>query len=267
MTKVYQRVGFKESPFNSASVFLAGIECEIEGLHPEICVLAKPELRTSAYEGFGIIADGSLRNNGAEFVSKVFTRPILVEHFKALQEELSFVDRDNAFSSRTSTHVHVNVRSLEEEQAKNMLLLYSLYEDFFFMLVDSTRRGNIHCVPLTETYLPNRYMLPLMDLAHSWHKYTALNVVPMFKLGSFEFRHLQGTGDAVLLNEWLTVLENLWLVSQEITVNKGFLQSAAAIEGTFERIFGQSAKIMAVKNSLFNVIRNTLLDVKFAFVV
>lgn len=264
--KVYQRIGFKDSPYNNTPVFLAGIECEIEGLSEHIAVKARPDLKVSDYEGFGIIQDGSLRHNGVEFVSKVFDRPTLVSYFKTLHNNLEFQEGVERFSPRTSTHVHVNVRSLEETHVKNMILLYALYEDFFFMMVDSNRRGNIHCVPLTETYLVNKYRHDYLELAQAWHKYTALNLLPMLKLGSFEFRHLQGTDDAELLNQWLTTLENLWQVCQVCTVDVEFLRSPTRIEEVFISIFGHVPKIMGVRSSLFQVIRNTLLDVKFAFV-
>jgi hypothetical protein len=147
-------------------------------------------------------------------------------------------------------------------------LLYALYEEFFFAMVEQGRRGNIHCVPLTETHLPGNYALPIEKLAQQgrWHKYTALNILPLTTLGTVEFRHLQGTDDVELFGEWLQLLENLWKLSQETTITVEALVSEEVLKSWWKELFGHSKRIMALEPAFNNTIANSLLDVKFAFI-
>ena len=234
--------------------FLAGIECEIEavrGLSNEV-------------EYFKAENDGSLRNHGIEYISLPMTRDILVPQFKKLHANLLYFDRTQAFSPRTSTHVHINCRTLDTDQLKTLLLLYALYEEVFFGMVSADRRTNIHCVPLTETYLPSRYRQDVKALLKGWHKYTAFNLLPLVSQGTVEFRHLQGTDDAALLDEWLTCIQNLWEMSQTTVITRENIVSPRQLNTWFRDIFSHSPRAMAFEPALPNMIQNSLIDVKFA---
>jgi hypothetical protein len=235
--------------------FFAGIECEIESVKPE-----------QNFTNFTSTHDGSLRNDGMEFISNPLPRDVLLSSFRNLHTSIEYYDPDVAFSPRTSTHVHINCRSLTEEQTRDMVLFYALFEEFFFTMVDKHRRTNIHCVPLTETFLPQVYKYDLRKCINNWHKYTALNILPLFKLGTIEFRHLQGTGDDALLDEWVTTLENLWRLCQRDTITATALANPEQIKSWWRELFGHSPRIMALEPALPNMIQNSLIDVKFAFV-
>lgn len=247
--------GFHEHPLNTSMEFVAGIECEIESVANA----------NDGFEGFEATEDGSLRNNGVEFISKPFPKAALLEHFGNLHDNLVFKNKEQAFSPRTSTHVHINCRSLEASQVRTLVLLYALYEEFFFAMCEHGRRDNIHCVPLTETYLTGHYNHDLKKLIAIWHKYTALNIIPLSKLGTVEFRHLQGTDNPVLLEEWLTALENLWLLAQREPLSGENLANEDVLRSWWYRLFGHVPRIMALSPSFNNIIANSLLDVKLAF--
>lgn len=247
--------GLDPSHLNSAREFYAGVECEIESVKEQ-----------DEFEGFSCTEDGSLRNHGVEYISIPLERDKLVQCFTDLHATIEFYNPEEAFSSRTSTHVHINCRALEPEQTKTLVLLYALYEDFFFAMVEQNRRGNIHCVPLTETHLPGNYAMPIEKLCGRWHKYTALNILPLQKLGTVEFRHLQGTNDVVLFGEWLMLLENLWKLAQQTTITVEALTNEAVLKSWWKELFGHSKKIMALEPAFSNTIANNLLDVKFAFI-
>lgn len=241
---------------NKSTVFIAGIECEIEGV-----------VGTPQFQHFSTTKDGSLRHEGLEFISHPLPIGTLLEAFTNLHGELElFSVPEGNFSPRTSTHVHINCRTLESEQVKTLLLLYALYEEYFFLLVSPARRGNIHCVPLTETHLPEMYERPIECLVDRWHKYTALNLLPLSSLGTVEFRHLQGTGDPQVLEEWLTCLERLWELCQRASITKESLSSATTLEQWYAHIFGHSEKMRAMAPTLPSLISNTLIDVKFALI-
>lgn len=243
-----------DHPLNKQNIFIAGIECEIE------CIGSKKNTGI-----FRATEDGSLRNDGVEYISEPTTRPNLVHEFRNLHATIDNYDRSKCFSPRTSTHVHVNCRPFTMEQVKNLVLLYALFEEFFFTMVSKDRRHNIHCVPLTETFLPNLYRRDLGSMVEGWHKYTAFNLLPLVKQGSVEFRHLQGTDDPVLLDQWLTCLEQLWLLARDTTVTAEALTDTSLLQRWWQSIFDHCPQIMALNPAFPTMIANPLMDVKFAF--
>lgn len=254
MSKLKAYYDWKNPEFTDFNGFLAGIECEIEsviGLREDV-------------EGFAAEADGSLRNNGVEYISLPMTRDHLIPQFKKLHANIRYRDKKEAFTPRTSTHVHVNCRTLDLDQLKQLMLFYALFEEVFFAMVDPIRRNNIHCVPLTETYLPNKYRADMRNVIKGWHKYTAFNLLPIITQGTVEFRHLQGTDDPVLLDEWLTSIQNLWELCQASAITKDNIVSPRQISSWFNDIFSHSQRALALEPALPNMIQNSLIDVKFA---
>jgi hypothetical protein len=239
--------------YATAQGFLAGLECEIES------VKGGP----NDLGNFKVVPDGSLRNHGAEYVTAFpQARKRLIDDFTTLHKSLKL--GEEPFSERTSTHVHINVSSMQVEHARQMVLLYALFEEFFFCMVKPNRRDNIHCVPLTETPLPGHYHKQFTNMVPSWSKYTALNLGRVRDLGTMEFRHMHGTNDVELMNIWLNVLENLWTVAQRVTIDEKTLSDRKNIMEWFEAIFFPADKVMMLKPSLFDIIRNSLIDVKLS---
>lgn len=242
--------------YAAVNVCVFGLECEVERV--------VNGGKNTPY--FRCVQDGSLRHNGFEYTSLIPNeRNQVMTAFKSLYEkDLKLSDKEDPFSERTSTHVHMNVSSMEVDHTKQLILLYALFEEFFFSLVKPCRRDNIHCVPLTETHLPAKYSGNLLDMVKSWSKYTALNLGRMHDLGTVEFRHLHGTKDPEELETWLHVLENLWKLSQRVRIDAASLSNQQEIEQWFELIFFPSNKVMMLKPSLFSIIRNSLIDVKMS---
>lgn len=256
MSNIAERFDLKDwFKLDGKPAFFAGIECEIESVKPD-----------QSFPNFTATHDGSLRNDGIEFISNPLPRETLLAAFRNLHTTIEYYESEDAFSPRTSTHVHINCRSLSETQARDLILFYALFEEFFFTLVDKDRRANIHCVPLTETFLPQIYKYDLRKYINNWHKYTALNILPLTKFGTIEFRHLQGTSDSVLLDEWVTTLENLWKLCQRDTITADSLANPDQVKSWWREVFGHVPRIMALEPALPNMIQNSLLDVKFAFV-
>ena len=190
---------------NLPNVFIAGAELEIEGVRDW-------SKAWCADNGVNIENDGSLRNGGKEFLlppSKLKQLSTLFEEFHGRLEI-----RGEAFSARTSTHVHVNCLYCTEEQVRDLLYLYAIFEPLAFAYVGEDRRENIHCMPLWSTNMPNHYALATRFIHQKWHKYTALNLLPLNELGTVEFRHLYGTKDVNVFTTWLEFLETLWTEAQ-----------------------------------------------------
>lgn len=156
---------------------------------------------------WGVDSDGSLRNNGVEFISV----PLQTKYTgSALQTLFSMQGGKLDFSKRTSIHIHMNVRDMTYEQLMNLILIYCCFEDALFTFAGEWRKKTIFCVPLTETnMLLNPSMLEAPGYIMSggkWLKYSALNLLPVHLQGTVEFRHLQGTQNVNYITTWINLL-------------------------------------------------------------
>jgi len=203
---------------SEATSFICGTEYEIEGiksinfkgletLYPQHLSLSD-ETVYWALPTIGLMRDGSLRNNGVEFITAPVNYNEALNLFKILHSALQL--GPNPYTVRTSIHVHVNMRSMSLDQTKHFLLLYALLEPVFLEFAGPVRKHNIHCVPLNFTILPTIYHKSINDIIKGWSKYSALNLLPLKSLGTIEFRHLYGTGDFMVYQQWLTMIKSLW---------------------------------------------------------
>ena len=253
MTTIQQRFGLNDALSQKDTPLMFGTECEIESVYD-----------FSRGEWWNIEADGSLRNNGQEFISIPLDKERSIKAFEYLHKHLSYRNKDEAFSPRTSIHVHVNCKNLEEDVVKNVLLLYALYEEVFFMQVDPSRKDNIHCVALSDTHLPHRYNFRVVDLQAAWSKYTAFNLKPLASYGTIEFRHSEGHADVKRYTEWLTVLENLFNLAKSVKVEPVTL-TQENVTLWFDQIFGHVQDYPSIRLRLSHYVENSLIDVKLAF--
>lgn len=189
-----------------------GIEVEVEGITNH--VISGPY--------WSSVEDGSLRNNGREFVS-VPLRGQSIE--KALTQLSKFLDESNGthdFSERTSIHVHVNARDMKASQIFGFILTYLVFEPMLYKFVYDTgerdRSQSIFCVPVgvagntVGLYQALQYFdkgnaaSAITYLAQSWKKYTGMNCIPLIRKGTLEFRQMAGTKDVEKIIEWINIL-------------------------------------------------------------
>jgi hypothetical protein len=235
--------------------FIAGLECEIE----EIITHPVP----SPNNKWVVINDGSLRNCGFEYLSNPQKIEPLLKDFEWLHKNIKVNEKGDPFSSRTSIHVHVNISSMDAAAVRNLVLLYALYEECFFMLAKPERRDNIHCVPLSETHLSRYYKHDIVNFFKNWSKYTALNLKRMQDLGTVEFRHLHGTRDVNELSQWLYTLKNLYTLAKSVTINEKTLTDVSILKW-FNTIFKDAPVVLKIQPTLFEIIRNSLIDIKLS---
>ena len=257
MSMVYQEYGSNvahSALMNPLAPRYVGLECEIEGIVGH----GKAEQL-----GFRVDQDGSLRNSGYEYISAPITIPEAVDGFKKLHATIR-TKEGQKFSNRTSIHVHVNCSAYELNQVRNIILLYALFEEAFFLMVESDRRDNIHCVPLTETYLPNLYRDNLNRLQERWQKYTALNIKPLTQYGTIEFRHMHGHDDGVLMAEWLGIINNLFNRGLRVPINRDALKEENLREA-FNEIFAGS-RLSNQWVLVRSLMVNQIIDVKLAVI-
>lgn len=238
--------------------FISGVEHEIEN------VLSYDALN---HTYFHTESDNSLRNNGVEFISNPLNFVSQVCAFDNLHGSIKYRPKggvDDAFTDRTSIHVHVNCMDLSLEATKAFILWYALFEPVFFSFVDKKRPNSIYCVPLDQTVLPNHYSKSVNHLTQMWSKYTAFNILPLRSQGTIEFRHMHGTNDKVLFVEWLTAIKQLWEYSQKNFPSKLTLKKDSFVRDAFDEIF-RSTRGATIGSSVTGLVENTLIDLKLSF--
>ena len=181
------------------------------------------------------VRDGSLRNRGLEYVSKPLFGLDLV---KAL-DKLGTALRSSGGAEvtyRCGLHIHMDVSDMVFEELKSLLVIYSLFERSLFRHVGEDREDNIYCIPYWKNPLPieNFCMLDFRSLdpsilkqqfddhmltseeqinnsilgriTETSSKYSALNLRPIPRQGSIEFRQGLSTLNMEEVKEWIRLL-------------------------------------------------------------
>ena len=180
---------------------LYGVELEIESV-------GDPE----QWKVPGIVyeRDGSLRNNGMEFI----TSPMTYSNLKYCLE--TFFTKNPItpanYSERTSIHVHTNCLNLTWEQVKALCLVYQVLEKLLFVWVGGDRDKNIFCVPWHQTNLTYKALKDDHDVTkfRNWQKYTALNLLPLYTQGTVEWRHMYGHCDVQKILLWCQIINHIY---------------------------------------------------------
>lgn len=142
---------------------------------------------------WGLFTDGSLRNNGVEFVTvpnlricSLYTAlTILSEHFHKVQL---------SFSHRTSVHVHHNMLYKTFAEVESAYALYLLAERDLYVLAGLSRINSPFC-------RPNTWVRDITGKS----RYFGLNRLALGKYASFEFRQLEGNLNAERIFHWVVI--------------------------------------------------------------
>jgi hypothetical protein len=207
----------------SADAF--GIEIELEGLPKDIAIPKQQYNNPEPVVGVGIVGDyviephatahedGSLRNRGIEFVTRVLSSEKEVN--EAL-DTLQYVAKKLKLktSNRAGIHVHENVQHLTFHEVWDYLCLYILFEPALFDFIGEGRERSVYSRPLIK-HIPRdifRNMAVYMKadmFPVTEHKYYALNVSSLSRFGTVEYRHMKSTLDFDRLREWLSIIRFL----------------------------------------------------------
>jgi hypothetical protein len=269
MTKLteYYDIVLMHNGLAHSEEFVCGTEYEIEDIKyiklPQHETLNRNMLNLSDHTPYwigdvGLVHDGSLRNNGVEFITKPLGFDDALNTFKILHDGLTL--GPDPYTSRTSIHVHVNMASMTMAQLKHFLLTYALLEPVFFEVAGETRKHNIHCVPLSFTILPSIYHKPIQDIVKAWTKYSAFNLMPIKTQGTVEFRHLYGTGDFEVYQKWLTLIKELW----DYVYNNDPTYLEKMLRAEYSPQYIQHSVLPSSKN-IYADYSASLIDVKLAF--
>lgn len=196
---------------------LVGIEVEVEGW-PYPTNDTKNPISNHISEFWAGKADGSLRNNGIEFMTQPILGSDIISALALFEEGMAQVAAKIKFSVRTSVHVHVDVRDLTSEELRSVILMYSILERLIFNEIFPTRRDSVFCVPLySENGVKNRIVSifdsiaqgeqnKVFDTLRSTPRYMGLNLAAIIKYSTIEFRHSIGTARKEVLTNWLNTI-------------------------------------------------------------
>jgi hypothetical protein len=204
-----------EPTIGPAPSLLYGVELEIEGCSHT------PE--DHLVPGLVHHRDGSLRNNGAEFV----TKPMAMRELRYVLGMFFNKNKFNEenYSERCSVHVHANIGDLGFDEIQSILTLYLVFERLLFRWIGQERNNNIFCVPLHETLiipemLSKETFMETQQLWSTWPKYTALNLRPMYNQSTIEFRHMGGTHSLDRILTWCSLIGCLFSYAKDRNVNE-----------------------------------------------
>lgn len=183
---------------------------------------------------WNFVEDGSLRE-GTEFI---FKGPMVGANITSALDEMDTflkVYRRNGkpvkVTDRCSVHVHLDVRDLNESQLNNLILIYLSVERVIFQYINPLRLKNNYCRPLSDSsfkYTLNDMLSQAKDknlssLCHvvkrDCDKYSALNVLPITKFGSIEFRHHHGTTNVSDIKDWINIILSLKVISRSLSID------------------------------------------------
>lgn len=240
-SKTLREIGYcGREPLSLLGGVPVGIEVELEGI----------TRRPPEFKMWRVTEDGSLRDNGKEFVScplREATVPV------ALNELCSWLKAATyRVSGRCSVHVHVQASHLTESQFIKTMILYSIVERFVFQFASQERfkYKNKFCVSYEDM---NFIRLLSHDVLKrsvpSWGgdgKYAALNTSRLRDLGTIEFRMREGTGNYHRIYEWYVILRGLIYAAGKLTLDDMLTLPADVL---LERVFPEYCADIIVKAS------------------
>lgn len=166
------------------------------------------------------VEDGSLRNNGIEYI---FSEPLygtgIKEALDGMQEHVNNISPD--VGARTSVHVHLNVSDMDVDQLMTLIILYLVFEKAIVSYHGGMREDNIFCVPYYKApdalaqlihLFQHQNEVSSMDvrsILSGFNKYYGLNIGAVIQHGSLEFRHMAGTTDMNKVREWICIIQQL----------------------------------------------------------
>jgi len=166
---------------------------------------------------WNVKSDGSLRDNGVEFVTKKLFGKDLAVALNELNLYLVATTVPNSISSdRCSVHIHLDVTDLNKNEYARLLIDYAIFENVLFNYCGVHRKENLYCLPFAKSDDFKRTLsniltsvekdLDFKKYVNGFPKYSALNLKATSTYGSLEFRLHGGTYDMMRVKEWINII-------------------------------------------------------------
>lgn len=221
-----------------------GLELEVEAHNRVPLVVPDP---------WEVKEDGSLRHTAREYVSRGVQK-LDTNFLTSLIKLCELInDKENRIildSPRTSVHVHINAGKFPFLTTVTAALAWWLYEDYIIQLCcnSRTRKGNHFCLPLSQAsgMLDSlRYVFEngnTTALNNDNLKYGAQNLWSLTRIGSVEYRCLEGRYDPKYIYQYANMLYQLY-----VRVQHQFPDPAALMRAVDDR------GLVSVFHSLFQL--------------
>jgi hypothetical protein len=239
---------FGNIPIRFGDIYM-GIEVEAEYAE---------NLVTNPSSSWKVVHDGSLKRDGLEFV----THPIELKYMEMELIRL-FESMNGTYTNRTSIHVHMNARDFTYEELARFLLLYMVYEKCLYKY-SGDRYLNEYCIPIceaTESLVSNINNIKQGYPLAGWCKYYGLNLRPLYseerfggeahpKIGTVEFRQLEGTNNIRRIIDWCNLITCLKLYAKHTDTQciiQDIIQRRMNQKDTLKSIFRTWKDLLPIK--------------------
>lgn len=173
-----------------------GVEVELEE-----CSIHSSEV---AAKWWSVKEDNSLRSHTGSSMELVFVEPLGGADAVAAVGELVGLLKElkPTCSDRCGTHVHVDVRGMEQQHYRMFVAAAMFVEPLLLAMFASARSENAFCLPAYKCVVPN--------------KYRGVNLATTTTYGSVEFRMFPSTRGGEELIAVMRCLESLYAESESI---------------------------------------------------
>jgi len=249
-----------------ANTTYVGVEIEVEKVLSGITLAG-----TWRYDN-----DGSLKDNGAEFV----TIPIKAKYLEIELRRLFSSIKKSEATCRCSTHVHLNVRDFTLEELKVFLAIYMVFEKSLYNF-SGARWNNNYCVPLFNTssevlnFVSRLDRMSMKDFPTFMHKYSGLNTCPIYggesKLfGTVEFRHMEGTKDTTYILNWINLIISLKIFAKktrfiDLNVHLQTMNTTSGYYWLAKEVFGNWVHLITEQKSFKSDVESCITKAKTIF--
>jgi hypothetical protein len=213
--------------------------------------------------------DGSLRNNGVEYV---FRGAVDLEDSDPAFREFESCNKEFKFfkeSVSTSVHVHVNMLNETFLTMANFITTYALLENILIRYSGPDRLSNLFCMPMHDAegvvahivqmlqYI-NRGMFNKMGLHPDSVKYGAINCAPLTRWGTVELRSFRGETDTAKIKKWMGLIEKMKQFSKRegMTPPRILDVYRTTREGIVKEIFGELATELYYTDNHALIVKN-----------
>lgn len=183
-----------------------------------------------------------------------------------------------AFGSRTSVHVHIDIRDMTVTQLMNFIALSVMFEPVLYKYVAPHRSANHFCWSMLESQEPlkrlaslyktvrtataERLRNKLATFTQSNCKYSGINLSSISRYGSLEFRMHEGTANSIAIIRWINILLSIkeYAMGENRTPNN-ILETKmdVGIDSIFHSVLGNYTGVLSydtVETDILTGIRN-----------
>jgi len=199
--------------------------------------------------------DGSLRNDGVEFVTDKLCGKDLSLALHELNDYFKTLSHNPTESDRCSVHVHLDIRDLSKTEFIRLLIDYAVFETVLFNYCGKHRLENLYCLPfarsdmfkktLADMYTSFEERTKFTHMIRGFPKYSALNVGASSRYCSLEFRQYGGTTDMMKIKEWINIIMCLKKNCKGNSADNLHNDiSRYGYSNYLERVFGKYSKVL-----------------------